>query len=185
MIENQSRNEKKRKKKKKGREKEKRGERKKAILLLWLRNSRFQRRVISWSAILTSSWMRHNDENTGVLVNCCQLGNNDVVDASWRKYVARPLHFFSPSPPPPFSLFCQVTLETWTYRDFLRDNSSAIYERKPWNHFFYGTQQGDYFPILHSSCQFHCCGRPDGWAKCAWEEDFRHVSNDIYAKSWF
>lgn len=40
--------------------------------------------------------MRHNDENTGVLVNCCQLGNNDVVDASWRKYVARPLHFFSP-----------------------------------------------------------------------------------------
>ena len=96
MIENQSRNEKKRKKKKKGREKEKRGERKKAILLLWLRNSRFQRRVISWSAILTSSWMRHNDENTGVLVNCCQLGNNDVVDASWRKYVARPLHFFSP-----------------------------------------------------------------------------------------
>lgn len=102
--------------------------------------------------------MRHNDENTGVLVNCCQLGNNDVVDASWRKYVARPLHFFSP----PFSLFCQVTLETWTYRDFLRDNSSAIYEGKPWNRFFLRDAAGWLFPYFAFFLPVPLL-RPTGW----------------------
>lgn len=160
MIENQSR---KKRKEKKGEEKEKRGEKSYSPSLV-SKLTFLARRVISWSAILTSSWMRRNDENTGVLVNSCQLGNNDVVDASWRKYVARPLHFFpSLSLPLPLSssLFAKSHWKP-TYRDFLRDNSSAICEEtlKP---FFYGTQQGDYFPILHSSPVSLL--RPDGRAK--------------------
>lgn len=184
MIENQSR-----KKGRRRKEKRKRNEEKKSYSPSLASKLTFlARRVISWSAILTSSWMRRNDENTGVLVNSCQLGNNDVVDASWRKYVVRPLHFFpSLSLPLPLSssLFAKSHWKP-TYRDFLRDNSSAICEEtlKP---FFTGRSRViiSLFCILR---QFHCCGRMD--ARNTWEEDFRHefrrhVPNDICVKSWF
>lgn len=93
------------------------------------------RRVISWSAILTSSWMRRNDENTGVLVNSCQLGNNDVVDASWRKYVARPLHFF-PSLSLPLPLSSSLFAKShWEPTGISFAIIRAQFARKPWNRF--------------------------------------------------
>lgn len=92
---------------------------------------------------------------------------------------------FSPSLPLSSSLFAKSHWKP-TYRDFLRDNSSAICEEtlKP---FFTGRSRViiSLFCILR---QFHCCGRMD--ARNTWEEDFRHefrrhVPNDICVKSWF
>lgn len=72
--------------------------------------------------------------------------------------------------------FCQVTLET--DRDFLRDNSSAIYEEtlKPFFFFFMGHSAViiSLFCILR---QFYCIAGDRMDARNTWEEDF-HVSND-------
>lgn len=88
--------------------------------------------------------------------------------------------FFSLSLSLPFLLllllpFCQVTLET--DRDFLRDNSSAIYEEtlKPFFFFLWDTARW-LFPYFAFFASFIVAGdRMD--ARNTWEEDF-HVSND-------